>query len=233
MENNDNKQPEQTSKQSQSAQTDTTQQSSSGNNQPSNDKKHHAKRAGKIAGLTLLIILLIATVGGGAYWWRGSLAESREAELENEIGDLEMQIERLEEEESEEESEPDETTETDLSETIEAAVSTGNYSELEEHMSDPVLVIVAASEGHGPQEPSEAVQSLEYLDSASGSWDFDLSDSVLSSWRNDFYGQFFPTGAVVGRSSDDFVVSFNFDSSGDISAIFLAADADLLTDQTD
>ena len=39
-------------------------------------------------------------------------------------------------------------------------------------------------------------------------WDLALSDSVLASYRSGPFGQYFPEGAIVARSSDGHVFSF-------------------------
>lgn len=188
-------------------------------------------------GLLLLVaLILIVAAGVGAYWWRDHQARDEAASFEREIGELQERLNRLqtEAEDSEETDdeagdEADETTSQDVTQTIESAVTSGDYTALEPHLADPVYVILAASEAYGDQTPTEAVNSLDYLDGAGGGWDFAPATSDLNAYRNGDYAQYFPVGAVVGISSDDYVVSFTFDSSGDIGGIFISPDAGLLT----
>ena len=42
------------------------------------------------------------------------------------------------------------------------------------------------------------------------------------------YKSYFPNGALIGKSANNYLVSFTFDSAGKISGVFMVADADLL-----
>lgn len=188
-------------------------------------------------GLLLLVaLILIVAAGVGTYWWRDHQARDETASFEQEIGELKENLNRLQtqaegakETADEAEGEPDETASENTTEIAESAVTSGDYAALEPHLADPVYVILAASEAYGDQTPAEAVNSLDYLDGAGGGWDFAPGNSELNAYRNGDYAQYFPVGAVVGVSSDDYVVSFTFDSSGDIGGIFMSPDAGLLT----
>ena len=95
-------------------------------------------------------------------------------------------------------------------------------------MAASVNVILAASEAYGPQTPTQAIKDLDYLNSATDPWDFALSSTTLAKYQSGDYKQYFPTTALVGQSANDYVVSFQFDSSGKINGIFMTVSADLL-----
>ena len=115
-----------------------------------------------------------------------------------------------------------------LKENIEAAINTMNTAALEGYMTNPVTVVLAASEYGGPVTPMQAVTDMNYLSGATDPWDWDFDAATLTTYENGFYGQYFPDGAVVGKSANNYVVSFTIDADGKISTIFMTSSADLL-----
>lgn len=175
------------------------------------------------------VMLLVA----GPYWWRDTQAKQDRRENAEQIAELQAKVTELEakaaeQTEDEAEEEP-KASASDVKENIAAAISSGNTAALQGYMAQKVRVIIAASEGVGDRTPAQAISDLKYLDSATDPWNFNLNDTTLAQYGAGGYGQYFPAGAVVGRSADDKVVSFTFDAGGKISGIFMAADAELLS----
>lgn len=115
-----------------------------------------------------------------------------------------------------------------LRENIEAAINTMNTAALEGYMTDPITVVLAASEKGGPVTAAQAVTDLNYLAGATAPWGWDLSDATITSYKNGFYGQYFTDNTVVGQSANDYVVSFTVNANNKISTIFMTGSADLL-----
>lgn len=111
---------------------------------------------------------------------------------------------------------------------IKAAIESGNTAALEQMIANPVTVILAASEGLGERTPTQAVADLAYLDGATDPWNFALAATTLGGYQTGDYAKYFPTTALVGKSANNYVVSFSFDNDGNISTIFMANSADLL-----
>lgn len=111
---------------------------------------------------------------------------------------------------------------------IQAAIESGNTAALEQMMANPVTVILAASEGLGERTPTQAVADLAYLDGGTDPWNFALAAATLSGYQTGGYAKYFPKTALVGKSANNYVVSFSFDNDGNISTIFMANSADLL-----
>lgn len=109
-----------------------------------------------------------------------------------------------------------------IKDNIEAAIGTMNTATLEGYIASSVTVVLAASEFGGPRTPAQAITDLNYLSSATGPWDFDLPADVISAYQSGFYAQYFPDGAIVGKSSDNYIVSFGLNEDGDIDQIFMA-----------
>lgn len=94
-------------------------------------------------------------------------------------------------------------------------------------MASIIKVIIAAAEGIGDRTPTQAISDLKYVENATDPWDFDLPVATLTAYATGDYTQYFPDGALVGKSADNRVISFTFNSSGKISGIFMSA-ADIL-----
>lgn len=116
-----------------------------------------------------------------------------------------------------------------LKENIADGIKSGNTAALEGYMADSVTVVIAASEKGGAETPAQAIKDLDYLKSATAPWDFALSSEVLKTYANGFYGKYFGENTVVGKSADGKVVAFGINDVGKIDTIFMASNADSLT----
>ncbi|MCA9309459.1 uroporphyrinogen-III C-methyltransferase [Candidatus Saccharibacteria bacterium] len=183
--------------------------------------------------LWLLVLVLLLGVGAGVYYWQQQTVTEQSNKittLEAQNAKLKKQVKDLKSDLSDAEKSAEESTgpsDDDLA-NIQAAISTENYAALEGYMADSVTVILAASEGLGERTPVQAVADLAYLSDADTPWDFALDSATLSGWASGGYGVYFPDGALVGRSADGYVVSFQFNDAGDITDIFFTGSDELL-----
>lgn len=117
-----------------------------------------------------------------------------------------------------------------LKENTAAAIDSKNTAALEGYMASSVNVVVAGSEHNVTDTAAQAVVELDYFKDSVSPWDFSLDAATLTSYKNGSYGQFFGTNTIVGKSTDGMVVSFRVNASGKIDAVFMAAQASLLTE---
>lgn len=115
-----------------------------------------------------------------------------------------------------------------LKENIAAAIQSQNTAALEGYMADSVTVVIAASEKGGAETAAQAVSDLDYLKNGTSPWNFALAPDVLTNYGNGFYKQYFGDRTVVGKSDNDYVVSFHVNDSGKIDTVFMSINADLL-----
>ncbi len=115
-------------------------------------------------------------------------------------------------------------------ENVQASISSGNTAALEGYMASTVKVILAATEGIGDQTPTQAVGDITTFigDPTTTSWDFALPAATITGYKATPYVTYFPTNAVVGKSSTDKVISFSFDCTGKINVVFEAGKSSLL-----
>ncbi len=183
--------------------------------------------------LVLLVVAAIALAGSLAFWWRDNLAvqfEEQQAKnitsMQNTIKELTKQLEAKTNDSSSSDDSSDCTAvapDDSAIENIKASVSVGNTQPLEGYMASSVNTILAATEAYGPRTPTQSVGDITSFISGSSTWDFSLSASVLSSYGQSGYGQYFPNIAIVGKSTDGKVISFSFDCNGDIDEVFMAS----------
>lgn len=184
--------------------------------------------------LVILFIIILIAAGAGAYYWRDKQAKTEEDKKAAEIAALNDNVKTLEKQLADEKAkreESEKSVKTQNAKTIESiklAINSGNTAALQSHMAPKIKVILAASEGMGDRTPAQAVQDLKYIDNAADPWDFALPETTLSSYEEGSYSEYFPEGALVGKSADNYVVSFTFGDNGKISGIFMASDASLL-----
>lgn len=186
--------------------------------------------------MLLLVLLLIAGAAIAGYWWRGEDAKDEAKKAAAAASVLQQQIDQLEKDLTAAKAEHKETS-TEASakapsqatlDNIEAAVKSGNYAALQGYMASKVTVILAASEGLGERTPTQAIADVKYLDDGTDPWNFDLSAATMENYMDGDYKKYFPEGALVGKSANNYVVSFTFDHEAKISGIFMTSNAALL-----
>ncbi len=184
--------------------------------------------------MVLASLVLLAAAAYGGYYWRDRSAKKESSDNKSKIDVLEKKVTSLEKASAESSSSDTATTETSTSptadqlENIEASISSGNTAALEGRMATTVTVIIAASEGMGPRTITQAIGDLDYVIDLAATWDFSLPAATLNSYAAGDYAQYFPDGALVGKSSAGKVVSFIFDADAKIKTIFMSVNADIL-----
>jgi len=201
--------------------------------QQAQPSKHRGGKGKKFL-MFLLVLILIAAAGAGAYWWRDKNAKDTAKQQAEQINSLQAQLNDVQNDlKSSQESAakqaankvgPSEETLTK----VENAIKAGKYSDIQSLLASKVSVIIAASEGLGIRTPTQVVSDLKNLDSGTDPWNFELPGATIKNYQDGDYAQYFPTGALVGKSANDHVVSFVFNDSGKVTGVFIAADADLL-----
>jgi|GEM_PF-647071 len=181
----------------------------------------------------ILLVWLIIAAPVGAYLWRDKVAyddnQKKEAEIASlnaKVTDLQSQVDALSAAQSGACSEVKPST--SVLENIKASVVVGNTQPLEGYMASGVDVILAASEGIGETTPSEAVKNVTDFIENAGTWNFELDASTLASYANGDYKKYFPSTAVVGKSTSGKVISFSFDCTAKIGTVFLSTTEDVL-----
>ncbi len=109
---------------------------------------------------------------------------------------------------------------------IENAISAQDTAGLGTYLPASVKVMVAT--GVPTQEgPSAALAAMQPMFTNTDPWDFALDATTLTHYRQGDYGQYFPAGAIVGRSTDGHVLSLIPGGRG-ITTIFMCLDEILL-----
>jgi hypothetical protein len=129
------------------------------------------------------------------------------------------------------ESDPD-AIPADMRANIIDAMNSGNTAALDGYLAASVHITYAASEYEGDvSDHVLIVNDLTEVTSPTATWDFDLPASVVEGYAAFGYPAYaddFPAGALVGRSSEDKVVSFVV-ADGLITRILLALDESALS----
>lgn len=114
--------------------------------------------------------------------------------------------------------------EGDMATDIADAISSGNTAAIDDYLTEPTRVVIAASEADVQYSAVDAVLALDYVQPGVGVWDFALDAAVTDGYAaSSSYGTFFPDDAIVGRSDTGAVVSFI--PNGDrIGTIFMSID---------
>jgi hypothetical protein len=185
-------------------------------------------------GRFILVLLLVAVGAAAGYFYRDMGAKDDDKARQAEISALKTSNTALTKELAEakeagsDESAAAKRPSAATLENIEAAVKSGNYAALVGYSANTVKVTLAASEGIGNRTPAQMANDVKYLDSGTDPWNFDLPATTIDGYQTGDYKQYFPDTAFVGKSANDYVVSFQFDSAGKINGVFMAADDSIL-----
>ncbi len=182
----------------------------------------------------VFVVLLLVGVGAGVYVWQQQEMKKLKQTHSEEIDVLHTTIEALKQEIGSAQSSNGSSEATNesygaLKEIIEKAVKGQTYIELSTHMTNPVNITLAASEGLGARTPAQALEDIKFLNSARGEWSFDIPAVTLTQWRGGSYAQYVPENAVIGVSSDGYVVIFKLNTENKITDIFMSPDRGLMT----
>lgn len=192
----------------------------------------------KTAVLLLLVVLIMALAGCLAFWWRDNLANDMNVKQSEEIARLQSVITELNNKQQTDIAQGDDNLDctivapdNDSKENIIASVTSGNTQPLEGHMASIVNVILAATEAYGEQTKTQSALDISDFigDVTAQTWDFNLSESVINSYKDtNEYGKYFPEILIVGKSSDGKIISFSFDCEGLISTVFMSENDEIL-----
>lgn len=185
--------------------------------------------------LVLFVVLLIAAAALGGYWWRDKEATSELDVKASEIAALQATNKALKQQIADQNSSSD-SSDTEVAtctakqpsasvvESIKAAITSGNTAALEGYMAPSVNVIYAASDGLGQRTAANAVSDVtSFISNPDAAWSFDVSASVLSSYGQGSYKQYFPGTALVAQATDTRLLSIAFDCDGKIATLLLVA----------
>lgn len=185
--------------------------------------------------LVLFVLALLVADGYGVYYWQQQKLDeqvSKTTELEKEVDSLKKDKADLEKKAKAAKTAADEAAASTPSasdlENMKDAITSGNTAALEGYMADSVTVIYAASEGVGPQTPAQAVADLDYISDGTAPWNFALPSATVTAWASGSYSAYISTDGLVGKSANNYVVAFKFDSAGKISSIFMTNNVGLL-----
>lgn len=86
----------------------------------------------------------------------------------------------------------------------------------------PTVTVIIAGSGSSQQSAQEALNTLNYLKGANGTWNWNLTPEQLAPYQSGPYAQYFGDNTIVGQSSNGYIVSFTLDSAGQITQIFIS-----------
>jgi cell division protein FtsL len=105
---------------------------------------------------------------------------------------------------------------------IKESIAKYNTSALYGYFSPKSTVVIARSDCCGARTPSQAIYDIKYLSSGVEPWNFNLSKETLEKFRASEYKQYFPQGAIIGASINDYVIALSFDKDSKISTVFMS-----------
>lgn len=190
---------------------------------------------GRFAFPTVMVLVLMAASAAGAFFWQQAVMKSSNVEkdaLQQRVKTLEAQIAEMDKTMAAMGDDMDMTLVPDkaTSDNVKASIETGNTAALLDVFASQVNYAIAATEAQGVHTAEQAVKDLDYLDSATGPWNFDLPQSELDDYADSiYYGKYFPAkNGMVGKSADGKLVSFIFNSDNKITTLFMSIDADIV-----
>lgn len=202
--------------------------------------KNNKKQLVKYILALIIGLVIIGSAAGATYLWRDKTAKDFEKTLNSDISALKRAKASLEKQiaggkDGEVGDCPTPCSEiapaASVIENIQLSITSANTAALEGYMASNVNVILAASEAYGVQTPTQAIADISsFLSDDINSWDYNflLPTATLKTYQQGGYAKYFSATSVVGKASNNQVISFSFDCQGKIDTVFLAGNANLL-----
>jgi hypothetical protein len=111
---------------------------------------------------------------------------------------------------------------------MEHSIESAKPTRLYGYMTDPVHITFAASDFDGDRTRDQAMTDLAYIQGATG-WTWEPDPATLATFRASKYAAEFPEGALIGQSTEGYVISIEFNAKRTkITRIFVSKSAALL-----
>lgn len=111
---------------------------------------------------------------------------------------------------------------------IAGSIAMKNHAFLEQYMAEKVQVTGIDPKLSKEDNAKQAVDDLKYVDGSTGVWSFELGEETISNFKKGDYSTYFKSNSVIGKSSDNYFMIFNFDSAGKINSILMSTTSDAI-----
>lgn len=196
-------------------------------------KKPLSKKTLSILVILAVVILMMASAVG-AYFWRDNTAVVFEQQQTNQLASNQDTIANLQSQLAAEKVNTNTSQTTTctavaptaaISSNIKSSITSGNTAALSGYMASSVNVVIVGSEDNGAAStPAEAVSDItSFITSDNTSWNYNfaLPTATLNSYASGTYGKYFTKISIVGKATNNKIISFSFDCNGKISTVFM------------
>lgn len=114
-----------------------------------------------------------------------------------------------------------------LQQNVVAAVESGNYAAIEGYLADKISYAIAASSGQGTLTKTQAMKQLEYLNSGTKPWNFNIESATLTKYKAGAYSTYLNDDVIFGVSGNKYFVSFHLDTNNKIDQFFISSSTDI------
>lgn len=104
---------------------------------------------------------------------------------------------------------------------LQAIMDSKKYQDLLNSLGENITVVVAGS-STTQQNRQQAIASLGFFNSATGQWNWNLSASQLQQLQQGSNAQYFGSNAIVGQTTDGYIVSLVVNESGQVVTILMS-----------
>lgn len=187
--------------------------------------------------VALQTIFFIGVLVGGVWYYQElkiKAVNDQKAEITKQLKESKAAQKKAEEDLAEAQKELDSTSKSVtvvpplLKQAVVTAVQSGKYTGLDTYMADKVSYAIAASSGQGSLTKAQALKQLEYLNSGTSPWNFDIAEETLTKYKAGAYSNYLNDDVLFGASGNKYFVSFHLDSNNKIDQFFIASSTDLL-----
>lgn len=107
---------------------------------------------------------------------------------------------------------------------IQAIIDSKKYQDITALLGENTTVVVAGS-STSQQTRQQVLDSLGYLNSSTGGWNWNLTANQLQQLQQGNNAQYFGNDAIIGQSSDGYIVAIVVDENGQVSSVFMSPNA--------
>ncbi len=179
----------------------------------------------------ILTIIVVVVTNIATYFIVTSIYNKRLSDADSKTKDLQTKLSQAEEKNNnligKNNKNPGSTDSSVSEETrkkIQALIDSKKYQDITALLGENTTVVVAGS-STSQQTRQQVLDSLGYLNSSTGSWNWNLTANQLQQLQQGNNAQYFGDNAIVGQSSDGYIVAIVINDSGQVSSVFMSPNA--------
>ncbi len=179
----------------------------------------------------ILVVIVVLVTNIATYFIVTSIYNKRLSDADSKNKDLQTKLNQAEEKNNnligknnKNPGSTDSAVSEDTRKKIQALIDGKKYQDITSLLGENTTVVVAGS-STSQQTRQQVLDSLGYLNSSTGGWNWNLTANQLQQLQQGNNAQYFGDNAIVGQSTDGYIVAIVINENGQVDSVFMSPNA--------